>query len=321
MKIVKPKLIILLDGFGQKYFKMSDFLKELAKNNHFSSVETPFGYASADDHLYSGKYPRESGVWMTYTINRKGGLYFGTKNFYWILKILIRLGFPVTTAIPYIYSKFYNISNLYKLPRNIPINVIPYLDLCVKFHPSDKRYPIPNIFSQWRTEGEKYLVFISNVVFNENGYRIHYTKMGDDTTVKNLFFDYLSEKVKLYVLHLVELDKIGHIHYTGNEVKKTIKKEEKLIEEILSKFLKKFPDGKFVIFGDHGMAPVKKAIDSSEILKFGRESDPKILYFIDSTFLRIYLKEKNIQDDITKELRESFNLFIVDRQGFGTKFS
>ena len=97
-------------------------------------------------------------------------------------------------------------------------------------------------------------------------------------------------------------------------MKEVIDKEEELIEEIISKFLKVFPDGKFVIFGDHGMAPVRRVIDSNEILDFIREFDKKILYFIDSTFLRIYLSKKDMKYNIIKELKESFDLFIVDKQ-------
>jgi len=312
---MKPTLVILLDAFGSEYFGKSKYLKELGKEYSISKFETIFGYQAGDDAFFSGKYPEETNIWFNFIINRHNSIYKNTKYVLPIFKILDKINQKILhMGLPFIISKIYNMSYLWKLPQNMPLDLLPYVDIALKYHSADKRYHNENVFSLLRMHGEKYFIFISNVVFNENGYKIYYTKKGNDTTAKNLFLKYLNKKNKFFFVHLMGLDKIGHVHYTGKEVEDVIRKEEELIEEMMSEFFKVFPDGKFIIFGDHGMAPVKKIIDSNEILDFVKEFDEKMLYFIDSTFLRIYLSKKDTKYQIIKELKESFDLFIVDKE-------
>ena len=164
---MKPTLIILLDAFGNEYFKKSKYLKELGKKYSTSKFETIFGYQAGDDAFFSGKYPEETGIWFNFIINRYNSIYKNTKYVLPILKILDKINPKILhMGLPFIISKINNMSYLWKLPQNMPLDLLPYTDIALKYHTADKRYCNENIFSFLRTHKEKYFIFVVFLWYN-----------------------------------------------------------------------------------------------------------------------------------------------------------
>lgn len=301
---MKPKLIILLDAFGEGYYNKSNYLKELGD---IKKVEPVFGYQSPLEGFLSGRYPEESGVWFSFIIDNNG-LYRSTKYFLPVIKIIKKI-FPagINLGIPFIYSRFFGITNLSKLPNNLPIDFLSRIDLSFKTHTADKNYPNYNIFSFCREKNISYKFIVANIIFDENGHKIFYFQKGNDDTAKNLFIRNLNKDVNFYFVHLTELDGIGHEYLNGYIVNNVISKEEIIIKEMIDNFLKTFPEGEYIIFGDHGMAPVKNYINPYDIIDYAKNIDKELSYFIDSTFIRIYLSNKENITEIIEILKEKFS--------------
>ncbi len=306
---MKPKLVILLDAFGEEYYNKSNYLKELGTKKY--SLETMFGYQAGYDAFLSGRYPCSSNTWFNFIIKEKG-LYGDIKSIVPIIKS-IRTLYPglINSGIPFLYSKIFNITSLYKIPQCLPMNFLHRVDLLNRKHPTNKKYHDYNIFSYLRDKGIPYKFIIRNTVFDKNGYKIFYWKKGSDEIAKNIFIENLDKYTQFYFIHLVELDVAGHEYLFDSRINEIISKEENIIKEIIENFLKLFPDGDFIIFGDHGMAPVTNYVNPYDIINCIEGIDKELCYIIDSTFLRIYLSNEKNKDNIVEQLKNDFKEDVI----------
>jgi len=106
-------------------------------------------------------------------------------------------------------------------------------------------------------------------------------------------------------LSLMELDNIshtygihskqynGHIEYLNNQ-----------LANIISSFISKNPAAGVFLLSDHGMAPVNKFINISLENEFGDMRPDKYMYFLDSTFLRVWVKDPVMMSRIIEYLKE-----------------
>lgn len=308
---MKPKLIILLDAFGEEYYNKSNYLKELGHKKH---IETIFGYQSGYDSFLSGKYPSDSNVWFNF-IMKDEGMYENTKFMMPVIK-QIRKFSPsiINSGIPFLYSKLFGTTNLYKIPQCLHMDYFCNIDQLIGQHATNSKYPGSNIFSYLRDKNIQYKFIISNVMFDKNGYKIFYWKKGNDDTAKDIFIKNLDKDTQFYFIHLTELDKIGHEYVYNHQVQEIISKEEDMIRNIIESFLKIFPHGEYFIFGDHGMAQVTNNINPYNIIDSIKDMDREFSYFIDSTFLRIYFSNKKNVDYIEDILKDNFahDVIFVD---------
>ena len=114
-----------------------------------------------------------------------------------------------------------------------------------------------------------------------------------------------------YLLSLVDLDNLAHIYGTkSTQFLGHIDSLDQKLKVLSDKFISFNDDNEVYLFSDHGMVDVSKIVDLGTILenRFGEMSKDKYLYFVDSTYLRIWVK------DI--ELIQSFNEFL-SLQEFG----
>jgi hypothetical protein len=130
----------------------------------------------------------------------------------------------------------------------------------------------------------------------------------------------LSEKN--YLLSLTDLDNIAHVNgVTSNTFYDHISNLDNQLKQLFDKFSNQNNENEIYLFSDHGMTDVSRVINFNIEKEFGAMSLNSYLYFIDSTYLRVWIKDKNLTEKfksylsskefgelLTEEQREEFGL-------------
>jgi hypothetical protein len=96
-------------------------------------------------------------------------------------------------------------------------------------------------------------------------------------------------------LSLVDLDNIAHIYgLNSDEYKEHVKFVNERLAEIFIRFKELGKDNEIFVFSDHGMVDVSEIVNLDIEAEFGKMKPDKYLYFIDSTYLRVWIKDDNL---------------------------
>ncbi|MEF8729732.1 MAG: alkaline phosphatase family protein [Accumulibacter sp.] len=105
------------------------------------------------------------------------------------------------------------------------------------------------------------------------------------------------------LISLVDLDNIAHIDgLQSAKFSDHIKMLDKRIGLLVRTFLELDPEANIFLFSDHGMADVSRAVYLDIESVAGKMAYGKYLYFIDSTFLRVWVKDEQISAAIMEYL-------------------
>jgi hypothetical protein len=136
-------------------------------------------------------------------------------------------------------------------------------------------------------------------------------------------FDKAMESItnKNTLLSLVDLDNIAHIYgMKSSEYEEHLKYLQVNIVDLISKFKAYSQLNKIVLFSDHGMVPVTHGVKFTLEDKFGPVSQDTYIYFVDSTYVRIWSSDKGKLQEISNYLTDvEFGHVVGDaeRQLFG----
>lgn len=102
------------------------------------------------------------------------------------------------------------------------------------------------------------------------------------------------------LLSFVDLDNIAHIYgMESSEYDTHIKYLEFSISKIIEKYKSFSKRNKVVLFSDHGMVPVTRGVKFALESKFGPVSPDTFVYFVDSTYVRIWSRHQKILNQIS----------------------
>lgn len=122
-------------------------------------------------------------------------------------------------------------------------------------------------------------------------------------------------KNKNIMLSLMELDNISHSYGLWSEkYEEHLQCLDKNISRVCDKFLSENSEGNIFLFSDHGMSPVTRGVSIDLETKFGEMRSDRYLFFLDSTFLRVWSKDKKLYEEILKFLNESKVGHIIKKE-------
>jgi predicted AlkP superfamily pyrophosphatase or phosphodiesterase len=106
-----------------------------------------------------------------------------------------------------------------------------------------------------------------------------------------------------YFLSLLDLDHTSHVFGTRSiEVQDHLKEIQQRLKIVFDKFISLNPTGQIFLFSDHGMVDINKAVKFDIEKYFGKMNQSKYLYFVDSTYARIWIKDNTMEKQIVKYL-------------------
>lgn len=114
-----------------------------------------------------------------------------------------------------------------------------------------------------------------------------------------------SSSNKIFI-SLVDLDNIAHIYGTNSS---QYHQHINLIDHFIKKISNK---NQLVIFSDHGMVDVKKIVTFQIESLLGKASTNSYTYFLDSTFLRVWLHNKNLKTEMVNKLKTLDHGLVID---------
>jgi len=98
-----------------------------------------------------------------------------------------------------------------------------------------------------------------------------------------------------YFLALVDLDNISHIYgVDSREYSNHLSFINNVLQKIFDRFVGLDDSNEIYLFSDHGMANVINIIDFDIEKYFGAMDFKRYLYFLDSTYLRVWIKDKSM---------------------------
>jgi len=304
------RIFVLIDALGWEYVKNRDFLPDIL--THRAEVQTVLGFSSgAIPTLLSGKQPRESGHWNLFYYDPKNSPFGWVRHFSWLPVSFLnnRVVRRVVRFVSQHISQFGGYFQIY----GVPVELLPYFDICEK-RDIYKPGGVPgSIFDQWERSGLRFRTY-------------SYHELSDEEIIRCARHDLKMRKFDLYFVYLAEMDAFLH-HSCADEqqVEKQIRRYESWLRELYLAAREVDEEITFVVFSDHGMTPKRAGYDLIEqiqTLDLRMPSDYLALY--DSTMARFWFFNQRSLELIRSKLGEvgcGRILTLAEQQRFGIDFA
>lgn len=284
------KLIVCIDGLGKDLISKENtpFLWRFGKDNYFAELETFFAFTGLEYSFFSGKTPRELGVWLEF-VKSEDSIFNS-----WILQLTPRKLRDYFAGLLQLVKGRSWISGLH----NIPNNKLRYFDAAVKE-------------GLWKLDFFKNKKFVFYkwpffVVDGKEGLVFSYEK--DEKRLKRLL---KRKKKNIYYTQLMEIDKVIHkFGKKSEEARKVLRKIDKILEICVRDFLKNHKKGKVFLWSDHGFVDIKNYIDLRGILFELKDC----LYFIAGTTAHFWFKDERVGEEIVKKMKGIRGIKILNKR-------
>jgi predicted AlkP superfamily pyrophosphatase or phosphodiesterase len=288
---MKKTLLVFVDGLQ---FDIAVERLSILKNANNSRVIPGIGFSNnIYPEMLCGKNPDEIGYfneWSPVKFNAKrlpfylrwldlfrGSLYINAGIRKIILRKILNLNF---SNIPFKYAHYFKPQGSHKFRDLIGGNILHEYDF--------------KIYDAAEVSGKKFLQRDSFVI---------------DQLSKNM-------SNENYLLSLIDLDSVSHVRgMKSNDFDQHIKMLDNKLTVLFEAFTSLNSENEIYLFSDHGMCDVTRVVDFDIEHKFGRMNESKYLYFIDSTYLRVWVKDLDLMEDFCEYLEnQEFGELLSESQ-------
>lgn len=310
----KKILVISLDAFRYSYLEQTKFLKDLALSNSYGQLKTIFGYTGIGAAINTGKYPKDSGIWLEFLYSSENSPFRLVKYFTFLDK-----GF-CSKIIRLIINLIFNLSRYLRGGSYLTsIKSIPFKQL-INFNTSlykdwgDKnileRKKIKILFDILRERNIKFLYYDWPIKSTNDYLHLDWlTKNNDQDKVDKLLKD--KDKADFFWLRIWDLDSITHkFGPNSSEIRKCLQRIDYLCQKIYDNFRIDY-DIEFLFWSDHGMMEVKELINFEKIIK--RINYP---YFLDSTLARFWPPDNQAKSELIEKLNRYRGGRVLEQKDF-----
>ncbi len=283
-------VFILVDALGWELVKDRRFLLE--ELPYRQAVETIFGFSSgAIPSILTGLLPEGHGHWNLFLYSPH------SSPFRWA-RPLTRLparwrNHRAVRKLVSIIGRRLSGADGYFSIYGIPVELLPYFDICEKDNIYRPRGLAPNvsIFDQLQRAGITYRVYC-------------YHDYDDAAAVRAILRDLRDRAAQFYFLYLCGLDAFLHDHiYSVESVSREMERYESWIRGIFRVALEADAHAAFYVFSDHGMTPVRESFDLMEAVRaLGLREPEEYLALYDSTMARFWFFNDRARCAVTELL-------------------
>ncbi len=297
--MTKTTLFIYLDGCRFDYISKenSPFLFSHGIEGSMKRVKTVAGFTQKAAML-TGAYPEKSNHFTRYFLGSK------SSPFRWLRSMGFSSLFGMTQPPAPLKVGIRKITRLltgveYPDPAYIPLRLLPHFDINPECKvPFEKAIEeLPNVYEFCNMYGYKYIDLTNLRAFV--GMKTFYS------IFKN-FFNLLESSVKydLYILHIGDLDNLGHKYGPNSRyLKTTLLQIDEQIEKAYALLRERSDYVNIIIVSDHGMRHVSGSINMLELLgKLQSKPVRDYLFFLDSVAARFWFKNERSRREIVNML-------------------
>lgn len=323
MKIV----FILSDALRHDYIEHMPYLKKMSEENiYFENVKPGIGFCEISEYI-SGLNSNENGNLFQLTFNCRFGkqrfkLLAYINGFFNHIPKIRRCTQKLISNILAKKKETFIDKDVLQVRYNIPISMIDYFEPTEsRFnYDSKKFFPNNNLLLQIKALGKTYDI--------DDFVKHNKIKGTDEERLKRLSEKIKNKNLSDFTLLYIGKGELAHMMGTRNpKFQNRLIEYDKMLKNINS-LLKKSYDNEYrlVILGDHGMVDVKKYINILPAIKtikskYGLSIGDNFVYFIDSTALRLWFKDKTIipqvDKDFSKYLEGSIDNLQIDNKYYG----
>lgn len=283
------KFVIIIDALKDvSDFKSSTFFK----NYNQSSVFPPFSFKPEASFL-TGKSPEETDSGTMYIMDKN---YSKFKNLF-ITSFLPERPIILRKIVKAILIKFLRIVKKISKSEKIDIGYIPFsllpnfsMSTDVNLFDCKSDFQYKTIFNTLNSKNKNY-VYVGEPFSSGQLANVKKKISSSELLNNDTFFIYITD-----------LDTVGHA-YGGSSIEyfTQLKKTIQYLDEIALFLKKNNQDFEFLIFGDHGMADVKRTIDiEAKLKKTNLKINRDFVYFLDSTLARFWFKNNDVRRKVMR---------------------
>ncbi|EMU55854.1 alkaline phosphatase family protein [Clostridium butyricum] len=310
MKVV----CILSDALRHDYIEKMDFLKKMSNEKYYiKKIKPGLGFCEISEYVTGMDSIKNENVFQI-TFNNKFSSIEGK------VKILSKLN-NFMGSIPKVRKytdkiiskyvetdKFYVDTNEIKRVRyNIPLELLKYFKPTESYYKYDDNnfFFEKNIFNDMKK---------SNISYDIDNFVEHNKIKGtDEERLENLRKKINTKSLKDFTLLYIGYGELAHVLGTKDiKFNHILKQYDLKLKSIYDDLINQYDnDACLVILGDHGMVDVEKYININKNIdeickKNNLIKGNDIVYFIDSTFVRIWIKDKSKVENIERELKNEY---------------
>jgi len=313
-KKVKKILVISLDAFQYDYLEQAKFLKDLALKNSYGQLKTIFGYTGIGAAINTGKYPKDSGIWLEFLYSPENTPFKLLKYFTFLDKGFFSKLTRLMINLIFNFGRYLRGGSYLTSIKFIPFRQLVNFNTSLYKDWGDKdaleRKRTKALFDILRERNIKFLYYDWPIKATNNYLHLDWlTKNNDQDKVDKLLRD--KDKADFFWLRIWDLDSVTHkFGPNSSETKKCLQKVDYLCQKVYDNFRTNY-DVEFLFWSDHGMVEIKELIDFREIIK-----EINFPYFLDSTLARFWPSDGQTKSELIEKLNRQKGGKILEREDF-----
>ncbi|RLA83986.1 MAG: hypothetical protein DRG78_02700 [Epsilonproteobacteria bacterium] len=305
MAIKNKTVFMLIDAFRYDYLDrgLTPFLdSQKIKGQYTKKIIPGHGFCERAE-MFGGKKPSESGFFTAIDLSKEENIY---SRYSWVLNILnfINNIFNSKLINKIIRRLIWEVVNKTKHPMHpyrIPLNMLKYFSLTEDYIDMRKKNALgfESIFDYLNDKNLKY--------FYDSCTSLSLAQNGNDQDRLNLALKNANDDSSIYFVYIGSADAIAHKYgTTSKEINNTIQTIDSQMKDFVKDFSKINPDTKYIFLGDHGMIDIDTIVNAQEIIddimaKHQLKIELDYNIFLDSTLIRVWIKDKLNKEKIKKD--------------------
>ena len=301
-------LLLMVDAFRPDYLRDAPFLRRLAASGATGRLREPFGFLPHAAY-FAGLSPEEYGYSNIWCCDPSRSPFSVAR---WLPAGALTTNLTASRFRSHLdgwaQRRVSSYAASFVSSQHIPSELLPHLAVAEVDAPWSGNAGYRSLFHELDDRGEKWFACAwpaSNALEDHS-----------DAAIVERTLTRLKPDHRFAHVHLQELDAAGH--YYGPEsrfLRELVHRTDALVESLVRTLRQRYESLRIVIFGDHGMVPVTRAVDVRPALaSTGLVAGVDYVYFLDSVMVRLWFRTERSRPKLLEALSKVRGLTLLTRE-------
>lgn len=298
-------LLLFVDAFRPDYLRDAPFLRGLARRGASGRLREPFGFLPHPAY-FAGLSPEEYGYSNLWCCDPSRSPFSGAR---WLPAGAFRAHTTAGRVRHHVdeqaRARVSGYAASYVSSMAIPPELLPYFAVAEPDAPWSSHAGYRSLFHELDARGDAWFASAWPLTNNLPDH--------SDAGIVEHALASLEPRHRFAHIHLQELDAAGHwFGPEGNRLRALVRQTDGLIETFIGTLRERYDTLKIIVFGDHGMVSVTRAVDVRPALtSTGLVPGVDYVYFLDSTMVRLWFLTQRSRSPLINALSNVAGLRLV----------